>query len=111
WSAIALVGVGRLLERFDEAAALTFEGMLGNVEALDPAVGEARPVPGIPEELARLQALLAGGSLLSGTLHRHLQDPLTMRVVPQTHAAARNALAHPPSAGSAARPSSPQHPS
>jgi histidine ammonia-lyase len=94
WSALALVAVGGLLDRFDEAAALTFEGMLGNVQALDPAVGDARPVPGIPEELARLQALLAGGSLLSGTLHRHLQDPLTMRVVPQTHAAARNALAH-----------------
>ena len=27
-----------LLDRFDEAAALTFEGMLGNVQALDPAV-------------------------------------------------------------------------
>ena len=94
WSALALVGVDTLLDRFDQAAALTFEGMLGNVQALDPAVADARPVPGIPEAIARLQALLAGGSLLSGTLHRHLQDPLTMRVVPQTHAAARTALDH-----------------
>jgi histidine ammonia-lyase len=94
WAALGLVDVAGLLDRFDEAAALTFEGMLGNVQALDPAVADARPVPGIAEEIERLQALLRGGSLLSGTLHRHLQDPLTMRVVPQTHAAARTAVAH-----------------
>ncbi len=93
-SALGLVGAAGLLDRFDEAAALTFEGMLGNVQALDPAVADARPVPGIADEIERLQALLRGGSLLSGTLHRHLQDPLTMRVVPQTHAAARTAVAH-----------------
>jgi histidine ammonia-lyase len=94
WSALGLVSAAALLDRFDEAAALTFEGMLGNVQALDPAVADARPVPGIGDEIARMQALLRGGSLLSGTLHRHLQDPLTMRVVPQTHAAARTALTH-----------------
>jgi histidine ammonia-lyase len=94
WSALGLVAAAGLLDRFDEAAALTFEGMLGNVQALDPAVADARPVPGIADEIERLQALLRGGSLLSGTLHRHLQDPLTMRVVPQTHAAARTAVAH-----------------
>ncbi len=93
-AALALAGAGTLLERFDQAAALTFEGMLGNVQALDPAVAEARPVPGLADEIARLQALLHGGRLLRGDLHRELQDPLTMRVVPQTHAAARVALAH-----------------
>ena len=68
--------------------------MLGNVEALDPAIGDARPVPGIPEAIERMRALLEGGSLLAGGLNRDLQDPLTMRVVPQTHSAARIALGH-----------------
>ena len=94
WTALALHRVSALLDRFDEAAALTFEGMLGNVQALDPAVGEARPLPGSRETIARMQELLAGGVLLTGELHRHLQDPLTMRIVPQTHGAARTALAH-----------------
>jgi histidine ammonia-lyase len=94
WTSLALTSAASLLDRFDESAALTFEGMLGNVQALDQAVAEARPVPGIAEAIQRLRALLAGGRLLSGTLHRHLQDPLTMRVVPQTHAAARIALGH-----------------
>ena len=94
WTALALGHAAVVLDRFDEAAALTFEGMLGNVQALDPAVAAARPVAGIGETIERLQELLRGGALLSGELHRHLQDPLTMRVVPQTHAAARTALAH-----------------
>ena len=94
WTALALAEVPTLLGRFDEAAALTFEGMLGNVEALDPAIADARPVPGIREAIDRMQKLLAGGTLIEGGLHRHLQDPLTMRVVPQTHSAAHVALAH-----------------
>jgi len=68
--------------------------MLGNVEALDPAVADARPVAGIPEAIERMRALLDGGALLAGGLSRDLQDPLTMRVVPQTHSAARVALDH-----------------
>jgi histidine ammonia-lyase len=94
WTALALAEVPTLLERFDEAAALTFEGMLGNVEALDPAVADARPIPGLAAAVERMRALLAGGSLIEGGLHRHLQDPLTMRIVPQTHSAAHVALAH-----------------
>jgi histidine ammonia-lyase len=94
WAALAVHRVAGLLDRFDEAAALTFEGMLGNVQALEPGVAEARPLPGSKETIDRIQGLLAGGVLMTGELHRHLQDPLTMRVVPQTHGAARTALAH-----------------
>ncbi len=93
-AALAVAQVGALLDCFDQAAALTFEGMLGNVQALDPAVAVARPIPGLAESIGRLRALLDGGTLLSGELHRQLQDPLTMRVVPQTHGAARIALGY-----------------
>jgi histidine ammonia-lyase len=41
-----------------------------------------------------MRALLEGGALLAGGRARDLQDPLTMRIVPQTHSAARIALAH-----------------
>jgi len=94
WTALAMADVNVLLDRFDQAAALTFEGMVGNVEALDPAVADARPVPGLAGAVERMRSLLAGGRLLEGGLHRDLQDPLTMRIVPQTHAAARVALEH-----------------
>jgi histidine ammonia-lyase len=94
WTALALAGVEALLDAFDLSAMLTFEGMVGNVEALDPAIADARPVPGLAEQIDRLRMLLDGGTLIEGGLHRELQDPLTMRVVPQTHSAARVALEH-----------------
>ena len=53
-----------------------------------------RPVPGLEQSIERMRALLANGKLLKGGLHRELQDPLTMRVVPQTHAAGRVAFGH-----------------
>lgn len=93
-AALAVGRVGALLDCFDQAAALTFEGMLGNVQALDPDVARARPIPGLADAIERMRALLAGGALLSGDLHRGLQDPLTMRVVPQTHGTARVALGY-----------------
>ena len=93
WSSIALAHARHTLARLDESAMLTFEGMLGNVQALDPAVAEARPIPGLAASIARLRALLEGGGLLrAGTLHRDLQDPLSMRVTPQTNGAAHVAL-------------------
>ena len=47
WTALALADVEALLDAFDLSAMLTFEGMVGNVEALDPAIADARPVPGL----------------------------------------------------------------
>ena len=95
WAALALADAAQVLARLDGSAALTFEGMLGNVQALDPAVAEARPTPGLAASIERLRSLLEGGALLSaGNLHRDLQDSLSLRVTPQTHAAAHVALEH-----------------
>jgi len=62
WTALALANVEALLDAFDLSAMLTFEGMLGNVEALDPAIADARPVPGLADQIERLRALLDGGT-------------------------------------------------
>jgi histidine ammonia-lyase len=47
------------------------------------------------ETVQRLRALLDGGALLRGERRpRAMQDPLAFKVVPQTHGAVRDALAH-----------------
>jgi histidine ammonia-lyase len=94
WAALALGRAAVALDRLDEAAALTFEGMLGNVQAFDAAVAEARPLSGSARTIARVRSLLEGGALLREGHGRDLQDPLTMRVVPQTHGAGHTAHAH-----------------
>lgn len=91
---LALERAQRALHALDLAAATSYEALLCNVDALHPAVGSARPHGGAVETLARLRLLLRDGALLSGARPpRAIQDPLAFKVVPQTHGAARQALA------------------
>ena len=77
------------------AAALAYEAVLGNVDALHPAVARVRPYPGAERARARILALLAGGPLATGhTQPRNLQDPLCFKGLAQTLGAAHDALDH-----------------
>ena len=91
-AALAIADANRLLRLCDTASALDFEALRGNVGALHPQVGVARPSPGVRATLERLHALLAGSGLWEPDAARFLQDPLTFRCVPQIHGAARDAL-------------------
>jgi histidine ammonia-lyase len=91
-AALAITDAHILLDAFDAAGALDFEGFRANVGALHEVVGEARPYPGIRETLAQLHHLLDGSVLWEPGAARFLQDPLTFRCLPQVHGAARDAL-------------------
>jgi histidine ammonia-lyase len=93
--ALAL-GTARSAQRLlDDAAALTFEAMRANSSALDPAIARVRGHHGVETTISQMRARLAGGALLNGERQPYaLQDPLCMRVVPQTHGASRQALDH-----------------
>ena len=91
-AALAVADSRSLLDTFDVAGALDFEAFRANVGALDLAVGDARPYPGVRETLARLHGLLEGSALWEPDAARFLQDPLTFRCLPQVHGAARDAL-------------------
>lgn len=91
-AALAIHDYGRLLDAFDAAGALDLEGFAANLSILHPAVGRARPYPGLQATNARLRDLLDGSSLWSDGAARNLQDPLSFRCLPQVHAAAREAL-------------------
>jgi len=90
-AALALADATALLDALDVAGALDFEAFAANPGALDPAVGDARPYPGIRATLERLRVLLEG-SHLRDRAARNLQDPLCFRCLPQFHGAARDAL-------------------
>jgi histidine ammonia-lyase len=91
---LALERAWRALHALDLAAATSFEALLCNVDAIHPAVGVARPHGGTVETLARLRLLLRDGALLNGARPPNaIQDPLAFKVIPQTHGAARQALA------------------
>jgi histidine ammonia-lyase len=94
WACVALDRADRALRSLDAAAALSYEALPGNASALDPAVADARPYPGLRASLERVRGLLVGGEVLGGGVAGALQDPLCFRVVPQTHGTARQALRH-----------------
>jgi histidine ammonia-lyase len=92
---IALRRARRALDGLELAAALSYEAVLGNIDALHPAIGRARPYPGDQRARERLAELLAGGALADGrTAPRTLQDALCFKGLTQTHGAAHDALAH-----------------
>jgi histidine ammonia-lyase len=69
------------------AIALSFEAFRANLSILDARVLEARPARGQIEVGATLRALLDGSALLERGAARRVQDPLSLRVVPQVHGA------------------------
>ena len=91
-SALAIADATRLLDALDVAGALDLEAFAANVTMLHPAIGRARPYPGIVASLERLRALLEGSYLWDEGAARNLQDPLTFRCLPQLHGALRDAL-------------------
>jgi histidine ammonia-lyase len=91
---LALARARAALDRLELAAALSYEAVLGNIDALHPAIGHARPYPGDQRARARVTALLAGGALAQRqTAPRNLQDALCFKGLAQTHGAAHDAFA------------------
>jgi histidine ammonia-lyase len=91
-AALAVADCERLLDTLDVAAALDLEAFSANVSALNPAVWESRPYPGLQRTAERLTALLEGSFLWEADSARNLQDPLSYRCITHVHGAARDAL-------------------
>jgi histidine ammonia-lyase len=89
---LVLVDAADLVESMQIAAAMTFEAFAANLSVIHPAAARARPHTGLGTAMARLRELLEGSSLWHPGAARNLQDPLSIRCVPQTHGAVYDAL-------------------
>lgn len=91
----ALERAERALRGADIAGALTVEGFLGSPRAFDPRIHALRPYAGQQLVASNLRQLCAGSPLVES--HRdcgRVQDPYSLRCMPQVHGAARDAMAH-----------------
>ena len=92
--ALLLADADRLTRTASVAAAMTLEAMLGTEVAYAAPYQLARPHPGQVAVAAELRHLLRGSGFQSShhsSAHK-VQDPYSLRCVPQVHGAVRDAL-------------------
>lgn len=88
---LALARAGRLLVAADIIAGMSLEALLGTDSVFAESVHLARPHPGQLAVAEHLRGLLAGSELIAS--HKHcgkVQDPYSLRCIPQVHGAARD---------------------
>ncbi|HLB43846.1 MAG TPA: histidine ammonia-lyase, partial [Candidatus Limnocylindrales bacterium] len=93
---LALLEAESLLATATVAAAMSTEALLGTDVAFSAAYQECRPHPGQAGVAAQLRELLRDSALIRshhGQPHK-VQDPYSIRCVPQVHGAVADALAY-----------------
>ncbi len=78
----------------DVAACLSLEALNGTGRAYDARVHTVRPHPRQIECAAFLRRIIDGSEFLRGADSLNIQDPYTLRCVPQVHGAIRDAIAY-----------------
>ena len=92
---LAAVDAHRLVRTADLMGAMTTEMTLGTTATADPAIHHTRPFPGQQASAATIRLVTAGSDIVEA--HRNcdrVQDPYSLRCMPQVHGAARDALDH-----------------
>lgn len=91
--ALACLRAEKLCRLADLAGAMTLEGLLGSHRPFLEQLHTARPHPGQRAAAAHLRDILRGSELVE--THRHckkVQDPYSLRCMPQVHGAARDGI-------------------
>ena len=93
---LAVGRFGRALDTADVAGAMSLEGLRGSPGPFRAEIHNARPHPGQIASARRLRSLLAGSEIRES--HREgdtrVQDPYSLRCMPQVHGAAREAYGY-----------------
>jgi histidine ammonia-lyase len=89
----------RLLQDAQVAAAMSLEALLGTDRAFDPRLHDARPHDGQRAVARNMRLLLEGSGIIASHRTHHpggdpVQDPYTLRCIPQVLGAAMDALRH-----------------
>jgi histidine ammonia-lyase len=85
----------RLLRTAEAAAAMSLEALLGSFVPFDARLSALRPQPGQARTAARMRALLDGSQINPSHADcGRVQDPYTLRCIPQVFGAVRDALTY-----------------
>ncbi len=97
-AANAVIAISRfrnLLDNADIIGAMTLEAQFGSVKPFEEALHRLRPYSGTSLVATRLRNLLKGSEMVESHLNcDRVQDPYSLRCMPQVHGASRNAWLH-----------------
>jgi histidine ammonia-lyase len=84
-----------LLNQEDIIGAMMIEGLLASVKPFDSRLHQVRPYPGSSHVAARLRVLLSESEIVhSHATCARVQDPYSLRCMPQVHGASRETWRH-----------------
>jgi len=83
-----------LLRHCDIVAAMSLEGLRGSIKPFDAALNQLRPHAGAVEAAANVRTLMADSRIVESHANcQKVQDPYSLRCVPQVHGASRQTIA------------------
>ncbi len=92
--ALALMDAKRLATVADIAGAMSLEALEGSKRPFDERLMHLRPHPGQALSAANLRAMTTDSEIMTSHAHCHkVQDPYSLRCMPQVHGATRDAIA------------------
>ena len=95
YAANIAVRARRLADLADLIACMTLEGLRGSVRPMDARLHGLRPHPGAQTVAANVRRLMRDSEILrSHEGCERVQDPYSLRCIPQVHGAYRDALTH-----------------
>jgi histidine ammonia-lyase len=85
----------RLVRHADLIAAMSLEGCAGSIRPFDERLHRVRPHLGAMETADNMRAMMKDSEILASHANcDRVQDPYSLRCVPQVHGASRDALRH-----------------
>ncbi|HNQ22428.1 MAG TPA: histidine ammonia-lyase [Phycisphaerae bacterium] len=95
YGAVLVICARRLLKHADLIATMSLEAMRGSLRPFDARLQELRPHRGARESAANVRKLMTDSQILpSHAQCERVQDPYSLRCVPQVHGASREAVHH-----------------
>lgn len=92
---LAIEKAERIMKLADITAALTCDGVRGTLRAFDPKIQRLKPHPGQIQTANNLRKLLNDSDVMNSHVEcGKVQDPYSLRCVPQVHGACRQTLNH-----------------
>lgn len=95
YAAGLIIRARRLVKHADVVACISLEGLRGSIKPFAEKLNALRPHPGALATAANVRRLMAGSKILESHADcGRVQDPYSLRCVPQVHGAVRQAITH-----------------